>query len=85
MGDNTSQVTTQTLAHPTRTRTIRTPTLFEAIHETRLGDVVLHLQMGYPIYKPNSLVQRYHRDHSHQLGQDVRLLVMMLGLNASLL
>ena len=85
MGDNTSQVTTQTLAHPMQTRTTKTRTLFEAIHETRPGDVVLHLQMEFPIYKPNSLLLRYHRGHNHQLGQDARLRVMMPGLNASLL
>ena len=60
---------------------------FEAMHETCLGAVVLHLhlQVEYPIYKRNSLVSRFLHDPSLQLAQYGRRQVLTLGLNASLL
>lgn len=85
MGDNTSQLITQILALPTQIRRTRTRIPFEAMHETCLGDVVLHLQMECRIYKRNNLVSSFLHDPSLQLAQYSRRRVLTLGLNASLL
>ena len=84
MVDSTSRAPTQTL-DPTQPKIIRTRMPFEAIHVTCLGDVVLQLQMEYPVSKPNNLASHDRRAHSLPLGQYVHMQVSTVGLSANLL